>query len=110
MDNNETPVAAAIRELSEEVGIDTTPDQLSLFSQYSSTCEFKRDCINLFELELEQALVVEIDHREVSWFAVCSPEQALSMNLFPALRSYLQDKEKLNLDAMTQAQRTLNKP
>ena len=81
MDNNETPVAAAIRELSEEVGIDTTPDQLSLFARYSSTCEFKRDCINLFELELEQALVVEIDHREVSWFAVCSPEQALSVDI-----------------------------
>lgn len=107
IDNNETPVAAAIRELDEEVGINATPDQLSLFSQYYSTCEFKHDCIHLFELKLAAVHAVEIDHREVSWFDVCSLEQAQNMNLFPALRSYLQDKGKHDSDSMTHVQRPL---
>ncbi len=104
MDTNETALLAAVRELNEEVGIETSGSQLSLFKQYSSTCEFKNDCINVFELQLKEALIVEIDHREVAWFSFCRPEQALNMSLFPALRTYLMDKGRLSASAMTQAQ------
>ena len=92
-DRGESLVDAALRELREEVGIRTTPDALALWGQYLSLVEYKYDHINLFELQLEAPPEVLLDHREVVWSAICSPAEALAMNLFPALRTYLEDKQ-----------------
>jgi 8-oxo-dGTP pyrophosphatase MutT (NUDIX family) len=92
MDGGETPLAAALRELREEVGIETSPQNLFLFKRYLSQCEYKHDRINLFELELVERPVVRIDNREVSWAQVATVEDALGMKLFPTLRCYLEDK------------------
>ncbi len=92
MDGDESPLTAALRELREEVGIEVTPGQLNFRAQYRSAVEYKRDHINLFELELESTPDIRLDHREVTWAAMSSPEQAMELKLFPALRTYLQDR------------------
>ena len=92
IDGGESPLAAALRELREEVGIEARPQQLTYRGQYRSAVEYKRDHINLFELELEAVPDVRLDHREVTWAAMCSPGQALQLNLFPVLRIYLRDR------------------
>jgi 8-oxo-dGTP diphosphatase len=81
---------AAIRELREEVGIHAQPEQLVSAFDDTRNWEGKRDHVEIFELELEQRPVVNIDRREVidaSWF---TPAQALELNLFPPLRQVIQ--------------------
>ncbi len=90
----ETKAAAALRELSEEVGIVATSSDLLYWGQYRSTVEYKLDHINLYEIELSHLPQIRLDNREVSWGDLRSPEQALEMRLFPALRSYLIDKKE----------------
>jgi len=88
----ETEVVAAVRELQEELGIGTRPSDLTFWGAYLSRAEYKYDHINVFELELTEYPDFQLDNREVSWGSFCSPEQALKMNLFPALRLYLGEK------------------
>ena len=88
----ETTAIAAARELREEVGIRTQPKDLLFWGQYLSRVEYKHDHIDVFELELTHYPEFRLDNREVSWGGIYSPEQALTMNLFPALRTYLEDK------------------
>ena len=92
IDSGEKPVDAALRELREEVAIDVAAKDLSFWGQYISLAEYKYDHINLFELQLANPPQYTLDNREVSWGCICRPQQALAMNLFPALRTYLQDK------------------
>lgn len=92
IDGTEKAVQAAVRELSEEVGIDANQQRLVFWGQYLSLVEYKYDHINLFELELDALPQVELDNREVAWGVFLRPDQALELNLFPTLRIYLQDK------------------
>lgn len=92
IDSGEQPVDAALRELREEVGLEAGREDLEFWGEYISLVEYKYDHINLFELELAEPPRFTLDNREVSWGSICSPGQALDMNLFPALRIYLEDK------------------
>ncbi len=92
IDRGELSEQAAVRELREEVGIESTPGELRLWGQYRSHAEYKRDHIKLFELELTQRPEISLDNREVTWADIRSPEQALTLPLFPALRTYLEER------------------
>lgn len=92
IDRGEMAEQAAMRELLEEVGIESSPGDLRLWGQYLSHVEYKRDHINLFELELHKCPEIHLDNREVTWADIRSPEEALALPLFPALRAYFEDK------------------
>ena len=93
LERGETRPAAAMRELREEVGIRARPEELRFWGQYQSTVEYKLDHINVYEIQLSHLPDIQLDNREVSWGQFCSPEQARHIELFPALRSYLDDKQ-----------------
>jgi 8-oxo-dGTP pyrophosphatase MutT (NUDIX family) len=86
----ETGVQAALRELSEEVGITARAEDLSLALDITHDWEGKRDHVQIFTLDLPMRPDVAVDHREVveaTWWA---RDRALELNLFPPLRRVLQ--------------------
>ena len=90
---SETSRDAAIRELREEIGIRARPEELEKVFDEVKLWEGKRDHVEIFALELSSRPEIRIDHREViaaGWF---SPEQALTLNLFPPIRTIIQARQ-----------------
>jgi len=81
---------AALRELSEEVGVSAKADELELAHEETHEWEGKEDHVMIFALEVSSRPAIKVDHREVieaNWF---SPERALSLDLFPPIRHMLE--------------------
>ena len=88
IDGGEEPLAAAIRELREEVGITLAPRQLRFAGQFRSAIEFKRDTINLFDVQLSEQPLVTIDNREVVYAEFLDPATLSPDAVFPVLLEY----------------------
>jgi 8-oxo-dGTP pyrophosphatase MutT (NUDIX family) len=86
----ETPPAAAVRELREEVGIAARPEALRFACELPSRYEFKRDRCAFYEIELADPPVLQPDQREVIWAGFLGVEEALRERLAPPLRAYLE--------------------
>lgn len=86
----ETARDAAVRELREEVGISTTAAELVPLLDRTHEWEGKHDHVEIFGLDLPSRPNVNVDHREVVAASWWSPERALSLELFPPLRSVLE--------------------
>jgi len=89
----ETSRDAAIRELREEIGIHARAEELEKVFDEVKHWEGKRDHVEIFALELSRKPEIRIDYREViaaGWF---SPEQALTLNLFPPIRTIIQARQ-----------------
>ena len=88
IDGREEPLAAAMRELREEVGITLAPQQLRFVGQFRSAIEFKRDTINLFDVQLSEQPLVTIDNREVVYAEFVDPAALSPDAVFPVLLEY----------------------
>lgn len=88
----ETPEAAALRELAEEVGIHAAPGALRFVREIPSTFEWKRDRCSFFEIHLDAPIEPQVDHREVIWAGFVAPEAALAAHLAPPVRAYLEGR------------------
>jgi 8-oxo-dGTP diphosphatase len=91
---SETSREAAIRELREEIGISARSEELEKVFDEVKEWEGKQDHVEIFALELAQRPEIRIDHREVvaaGWF---SPEQALTLNLFPPIRKIIEERQR----------------
>ena len=87
----ESPKAAAIRELNEEVGLTAYPNQLKHARQYRFTAFYKRETVDIFEMTLWNDAAITIDNREVIWAGFMSPQKALSKKLSLPLKQYMKD-------------------
>jgi 8-oxo-dGTP diphosphatase len=86
----ETARHAALRELSEEVGVSGDEGALDLLVDETSDWAGKRDHVVIFALEVPERPVIHVDHREVvdaSWW---TPAAALELELFPPARKAIQ--------------------
>jgi 8-oxo-dGTP diphosphatase len=91
---SETSREAAIRELREEIGISARPEELEKVFDEVKEWEGKQDHVEIFALELSGRPEIRIDHREVvaaGWF---SPERALELNLFPPIRTIIEERQR----------------
>jgi ADP-ribose pyrophosphatase YjhB (NUDIX family) len=86
----ETPVMAAVRELVEEVAVRTAPEELKLGLQETHTWEGKTDVVSIFDLDVKERPVVQVDNREVVDAEFFTPQYALELNLFPPLRRHIE--------------------
>ncbi|MGI9432047.1 MAG: NUDIX domain-containing protein [Myxococcota bacterium] len=85
----EAPIATALRELREEVGITLPAESLRLLGECHSRHEAKRDHLVAFETRLERAPAIEIDRREIvaAWWA--APGELDDAELWPPLHELL---------------------
>ena len=86
----ETPVMAAVRELAEEIGVRAAPEDLTLGLHETHTWEGKTDDVSIFDVELKERPVFQVDNREVVDAEFFTPQYALELNLFPPLRRHIE--------------------
>ncbi len=89
LNQGESAIAAARRELHEEVGLLLPFESFRLVSQQENRTEYKCDHIYLFEVHLSSPDPIKIDGREVVWSCFCSPKTAMKMPLFNPVYDYL---------------------
>ena len=88
IDKGETPIAAAQRELFEEVGISVNEKELTSEGVILNTSEHKKDYINLFTVRFDQKPEVKLDNLEViefEWREIQNPGE----NMFLPVKNYL---------------------
>lgn len=90
----ENALAAAVRELREEVGIAAAPDRLRWVREVVHHTDWKEDHSHVFELELDAAPRVAVDGREVVWAGFATPDEALAGELSVPVRVYLESRSK----------------
>jgi len=90
----EEPADAAIRELTEEIGVSAKAEDLALVFDRTQPWEGKRDHVRIFRLDVASRPEIRVDNREVieaSWWL---PERALGLNLFPPVRTVLEERAR----------------
>lgn len=92
VNNNETPLQAAKRELNEEVNIWAKEQDFVFVRNYFSSIEYMDDKIFLYELVLLDKPDFQCDNREVIKAEFRTIESALKLPLFPAVKKYLMSK------------------
>ncbi len=85
----ETPIAAAARELFEEVGIEAAPERLRPAGVHTQRFECRLDHAHFFELDAGPEVVVRIDRREVVHAEFVPRDELDGRPLLPHVRSYL---------------------
>jgi ADP-ribose pyrophosphatase YjhB (NUDIX family) len=85
----ETAARAAVRELAEEVGIETTEADLQFACEIVLPFDFKIDHAQFFELHLRNAPQVRVDNREVVWADFVPAAELSERSLIPHPRGYL---------------------
>lgn len=87
---SESAEEAAVRELREEVGLTVEKERLTLALDHEHMWEGRQDHVVIFELSVEEPPSIQIDNREVVRAEWLTPEEALSRNLFPPLRTVVE--------------------
>ena len=78
--------AAAARELREETGIRVDPSALALALDGWHDWEGKHEHVEIYELDLPNRPVVDVDNREVVRAEFFGRDEALALDLFPLVR------------------------
>jgi len=81
--------ATAARELHEEVGIRVQPRRLVHAYHGTHFFEYRKDTLDIYELEVDEAPSVQVDAREVVQAEFHTPEEALQLSVVPHLEEYL---------------------
>ncbi len=87
--SRESGRSAAARELEEEIELVVDETELIPVLDKVWNWEGKRDHVELFQLELSVEPVVSVDNREVVAARFYEAEEALELDLFPAIREHI---------------------
>jgi 8-oxo-dGTP pyrophosphatase MutT (NUDIX family) len=90
--SSETGRDAAVRELHEEIGLRAEPSSLSLALDVHHEWLGKREHVEIFEIDVPEPPVVKVDNREVVSARFYPPEEALRLELFPPIRTVIEQR------------------
>lgn len=90
---HETAVAAAQRELLEEVRLRIPLDRLREVYSRTHLFENRQDRVTIVEVEVDAPPRFDVDNREVVWAGFETPEQVLRRPIVPHLAEYLRERE-----------------
>jgi 8-oxo-dGTP pyrophosphatase MutT (NUDIX family) len=90
----ETAAEAGARELAEECAIYVDPSRLRDAYHGVHGFEFRKDDLDISEVEVDARPEIGIDHREVVWADFLSPEEILRRPIVPHLREYLERRPR----------------
>jgi 8-oxo-dGTP diphosphatase len=93
--SHEAPVQAAIREASEELGLQLALEDLRHALATEHLWNNRRDMLQIFEVELSTSPKIKIDNREIIEARFVTPQEALSLDLPPHLYDYFQLRRSL---------------
>lgn len=79
----------AARELLEEVGIRAQPKRLVHAYHGTHVFEYRKDTLDIYELDVDDPPEVRVDDREVVRAEFHTPAEALDLNVVPHLEEYL---------------------
>ena len=79
----------AARELQEEVGIRVQPKHLVHAYHGTHFFEYRKDTLDIYELEVDEPPQVRVDDREVVQAEFHTPAEALELSVVPHLEEYL---------------------
>ncbi|MEZ6116760.1 MAG: NUDIX hydrolase [Pirellulaceae bacterium] len=85
----ETPLQGAVRELREEVGVKINPEDLRFVAEFQTRSEFKLDTSSVFELRLPTVPTIHLDQREVVACTWVTFQQAVTSDVAPVVKAYL---------------------
>jgi ADP-ribose pyrophosphatase YjhB (NUDIX family) len=81
----EDPLAAALRELAEEVGLAAAPGALRALGEFVVHHSNLEDHVHAFELRLDARPALRIDSREIVWAGFHDESALAALPLWPAL-------------------------
>jgi ADP-ribose pyrophosphatase YjhB (NUDIX family) len=84
-------LAAAARELREEVGVTVEPGALRRVGQLLNRHEYKYDVVEIFEVELNREPELEIDGREIVWAGFRAASELPKLDLSPLTQDFLRE-------------------
>lgn len=90
VERGETPVQAALRELREEVGIESDAEALRYFGEIVDSSLYAEDHAHVFELRCAEEPRPAVDGREVVWAGMLRAEEALERGVVSVVRQYLE--------------------
>lgn len=97
----ETAIDAALRELSEELGLKIYANELTLGHEETHEWAGKTDHVVIFDLDVQLRPPIRVDNREVVSANFYTAEAALELELFPPLRRHLQKRLALSTASST---------
>ena len=89
IEEGEAPVAAACRELDEELDLTLPPDRLREVHVASGLWDGRHDTVTFFETELDALPPLRLDNREVVAAGLVAPDQLALRDVTPAVAAYL---------------------
>ena len=93
LERGETPVQAALRELREEVGIESHAEALRYFGEIVDSNGYAEDHAHVFELRCADEPQPDVDGREVVWAGMLRVDEALERGVVSVVRKYLERLE-----------------
>src|SRR5438270_11666179 len=89
---DEPPVQAAVREASEELGLQLVLEDVHHVLAIEHVWNNRRDMVQIFEVELSSLPNIKIDNREIVEASFFTPEEARLLQLAPHLHDYFRIK------------------